>query len=763
MAINLPFGITIARDAPRAAIPDVTPAIPKRPEEIGEYDEVGAVGTSYYSGFLDQEEYNPDLRGEKAIEVFTKMRADGMVRGILRALTLPVRATTLQLDPSSDDELDTKIAQVVEKALLNMTGQTWDDFERQALMGGYTYGHAVFEPVYSTPDGEPNYVDVLGDGGKYLVPYKLAPRLQKSIYRWHIDRTGELRGIQQRVFVGTMDPKTEVAAGDTAGGFAYAASGSFHYIDIPVERLFVLSYDREGANYLGESVLRSAYQAWYYKSSFRRLQAIGFERHLAGVPYAITKQGISATEKAELLRTLSSIRTHEKSYALISEAQLANQANVGMHPFGFLEMPTLGSNARAMTEAIQYQDREMALTVIADFLSLGSGLGGNANVMSRDKTSYFFLALQGFAETFLDSLNRQVVRQIVDLNFPGVKQYPKARLMGLEAKDMDRLGRGIAQLIAAGGLTPDAEMENQLRDLFGLPLLPEDAEGKPIRPDPPAPAVVPGAAPAAGQVPPIKVSPSSGGGDYKSYADPTGADAAEALRLKAAQQMRDAADRLADEDDDYDPEEFTSEGHSILKDAFLGAFLLGARSFAGRSPAGVREKAAPWATLTADGQRPYLSSFAGDIATGDLSDAERAARAAQYAGQVWTGFQRGAVSAMGDNPRVIWHAEGDATTCELCADRDGEEYTEADLPGFPGEGDFGDLCEGAANCRCWLEDVGGSGSEELKEKPPAIVAEARCTLLTDRGTPCHRKVGTNVNVGATLYCPRCKDTFDVVA
>jgi len=58
---------------------------------------------------------------------------------------------------------------------------------------------------------------------------------------------------------------------------------------------------------------------------------------------------------------------------------------------------------------------------------------------------------------------------------------------------------------------------------------------------------------------------------------------------------------------------------------------------------------------------------------------------------------------------IIWHATDDEA-CDLCADRDGEEYTLDTLPCWPGDGGFGEFCDGAANCRCTLEYVNGDDS-----------------------------------------------------
>jgi len=68
------------------------------------------------------------------------------------------------------------------------------------------------------------------------------------------------------------------------------------------------------------------------------------------------------------------------------------------------------------------------------------------------------------------------------------------------------------------------------------------------------------------------------------------------------------------------------------------------------------------------------------------------------------------------NDTIIWHTNS-ADPCDLCADRDGEEYTIDTLPCWPGDGGFGEYCEGAANCQCTLEYVQGDGSSTTEDNP----------------------------------------------
>lgn len=105
-------------------------------------------------------------------------------------------------------------------------------------------------------------------------------------------------------------------------------------------------------------------------------------------------------------------------------------------------------------------------------------------------------------------------------------------------------------------------------------------------------------------------------------------------------------------------------------------------------------------------QMDYLRGFARDVRKGVLSDAQASARADLYGAPLNGAYSRGFIE--GGKERGVtgytWNTVGDDACCENCAPRDGVDYLVDELPGYPGEGDFGsELCLGGPACRCWLE------------------------------------------------------------
>ena len=72
-----------------------------------------------------------------------------------------------------------------------------------------------------------------------------------------------------------------------------------------------------------------------------------------------------------------------------------------------------------------------------------------------------------------------------------------------------------------------------------------------------------------------------------------------------------------------------------------------------------------------------------------------------------------------EQPRstIIWHVSDD-DPCPLCEERDGQAYTLDTLPCWPGDGGFDEFCEGAGNCKCYLEYLDPDDPESLTAGNP---------------------------------------------
>lgn len=95
-----------------------------------------------------------------------------------------------------------------------------------------------------------------------------------------------------------------------------------------------------------------------------------------------------------------------------------------------------------------------------------------------------------------------------------------------------------------------------------------------------------------------------------------------------------------------------------------------------------------------------------------------------------------------------WDASGEES-CEDCQGNEADGWIDVDETFSDGSDDI----PSHPNCTCVVTYRTSSLHEEDAAEP-VIIKVARCVQ-------CHRKLGEDVNVGARLHCPRCKDVVTV--
>lgn len=409
------------------------------------FEELGRTGTVFFNGLVGSTEYNPDLRGDRAIAAYDRMwRSDGQVRAIVTVCELPLIEATWYIKPASDSPLDVEVAQFIQDNLIGggMNRPWYETLKHQLTM--FRYGFAGSEKVYAYDEAE-NKIKLR----------KLAPRLARTIVRIFPNDNDEVDHVQQVVWVNADD----------------GSGGEYRYVDIPGARLLWVILDREGNDFFGNSLLRPAYQHWYFKTTLYKIDAIGCERQSMGVPYMVEPPDTNITEaqRAITRAALSSLHAHEKQFMLVP----------GGYQFGIAGVT---GQTKAVLPSIEHHDLQMSRSVLAQFLNLD---GGGSYALSKDGTSFFLQALKARGKIICEAFNTQVIRELVDLNFK-VDKYPTLDFEDLDTRSVNDLLLPLAHLMTAGGLTANTETENTIRRMLNFPDLPEDTPDNPLDPTTPA-------------------------------------------------------------------------------------------------------------------------------------------------------------------------------------------------------------------------------------------------------------------------------------
>jgi hypothetical protein len=248
---------------------DAAPPIPKPVREQG---------YAYPSGLqfwidLTQEE-TPELRWPLAPWVYDRMRRqDSQVGSTLRAVISPITRTQTRVNGRGcRDEVTEFVATNLGLPIVGAEDEdfteqlrgrdrfSWPAHKRLACLM-LPFGHSYFEQVYRYDE----------DTKKFRLR-KLAPRLPKSIAQVNVARDGGLISIQQW---------------DSGAAFANITSAGFSGgtgAPINVNRLVAYVLEREGGNWLGQSLLRTAYKNWLLKDRALRTWSQLIDRQGMGIP-----------------------------------------------------------------------------------------------------------------------------------------------------------------------------------------------------------------------------------------------------------------------------------------------------------------------------------------------------------------------------------------------------------------------------------------------------------------------------------------------
>lgn len=397
------------------------------------------------------------------------VRSDPVVRAALMMVMLPIAEATWTVEPAGSEPEDLAVAEFVRRACLEHLD--WSKVVWQAIPA--RYGHAILEESYEAVEWSLSVPDEEGEqqetpASTYWVPAAFQPRLGRTIWRWLVDSTGRLTDVvQQRI-----DP----------------ANGQYAEVTIPTSQLVVVVNEQEGDDYTGISVLRAAYRSWYTKEKLELIDAIAKERGGAGVFVGYVPDADWDSEADAMEDNLRALRANEESFLVLRTKDDGT---------GGQRVEALDMKASGMVDclpSLNYHVTQILWTVLAPWMNLGQG-GEGARATAETQDDPFYLGLGYMANAVASAFNRQMVPRLVGFNF-ATDRYPRLVCGEIRPLDVNGLVASIANLLTAGGIETDAELESALRSMLGLPekLITEDEEEPVEDPDeetPPAPPADP--------------------------------------------------------------------------------------------------------------------------------------------------------------------------------------------------------------------------------------------------------------------------------
>lgn len=418
--------------------------------------ELGSTGLKRAAGYVD-EEFLPQLRGRKSVQVFKEMSEnDPLIGSLLFTIDRLLRNVEWKVVPAGKTREDADAATFIEECMEDMS-HTWSDFISEAL-SCTIYGWSWHEIVYKRRGGQ--WTRDSKTRSKYsdgLIGIRKLPiRAQETLLRWAFDETGDVRAMIQ------------------------LAPPLYKTTPLPIERSLLFRYRHSKGSPEGVSMLRNAYRPWYMKKRLEEFEAIGVERDLAGLPIVkIPAEMLRAKPGTENAKTVEAFKKMVRSVRRDEQEgivfPMAYDQDTKQPLYSFELLGSGGGRAFSTDAIIKRYEERILMTVLADFILVGHQSVGSYS-LHTDKTGIFRTSLNSIANNIADVLNRHLLPRLFMANGWRPAALPTIVPTDVDSPDITQLAQFMQSLAGVGiNWFPDGDLENFIREAARLPQLDKDA------------------------------------------------------------------------------------------------------------------------------------------------------------------------------------------------------------------------------------------------------------------------------------------------
>lgn len=416
---------------------------------------LGTLGSDYAGWAVDLLEQVPALTFPLSVQTYSRMRTDPQISAILKAYTYPLRSATYAVSPKGcRDEV---VQFTADQWGLPVHGNNDDDGLGPARRRGVQWEDHLRLALLMLPFGFSPFAKWYDIGGSPLRARLggLDERLPQTISNIETDDAGNLVGVYQ---------------------------GGSNDI-IPAKNLLWYAHEREGSAYQGRSLIRECYGPWLLKHEMWRVLGQSSRRFGMGVPTVSAPPGSPPADVTA-------------AAAIASGYRAGDQSGIGL-PDGFkFDLTGLSGSVPDTLGFVRYLDGQIASSVLAEILNLDDSASGN-RALGDTVIGLLQMSWKATAKEITGPATRLNI-EIVDNNWG--EDEPVPQIICTDINRPEITSEAVAQLTAAGVLTPDLGMENDVRDRYNLPLIDDatrEAAKTPVVVTTPAPAAEPATNPQA--------------------------------------------------------------------------------------------------------------------------------------------------------------------------------------------------------------------------------------------------------------------------
>lgn len=393
-------------------------------------------------------QYNPSaLVSRQGLRIFDRMRNDDQIKAAMMLKKEAVLATPYTLEPPEGEQEDAQMQETIDFIKWNFDNMQSTLYA--ALLDCLTaldYGYSISEKIYTiaeTPWGDRITLDAL----KIKAPH---------FFQFVADEYGELKELKQsRSYLGTPDPR----------------------ISLPVNKFVIMTVQKEWGNWYGKSDLEAAYRPWVVKDNAYKWFAMFLERR--GIPpIFLLYDSRMSPQTVEVLKDV--VKNMQANTAGIIPT-MQNAKGDSTTDFWSPDAQSTRSGREVFTAAFKQFNTDIARALLMPGL-LGITPDEKEGSYARSKVQFdVFLMTTTFLRAFLadEIIQEQIIKPIVDLNYPGYGKYPVFGWEPLTEEIRNDLLNTWAALVKAGAMITTPEDAAHIREELKFPESEESPEEEP--------------------------------------------------------------------------------------------------------------------------------------------------------------------------------------------------------------------------------------------------------------------------------------------
>ena len=416
---------------------------------------------------------NPDpIVRVKSLKIYREMLQDDQVKVCSEIRKQARLSSTWDISPGKDNDTRAEeMADFIKDCLNRMRGTFEDDLYQiySAIDYGFSISEKVFEVIEKGKWAGKIGLRAIKTREPFNYDFKVDPHgnMLGIIYTGisSEDRPiNDARTLQPGYFPGvTMRPPNNSLASLMPGNSQTSNWGTISN-PFPPEKFIVYSYNMTFGNWYGKSDLAAAFKWWIMKKHGSKFWAVWLERYASPFIWAQYKRDAGLKKSA-----LDAIDDFIRNLSTRQGVRVSDAIEIKTVEFG-------GQGFKSYEQAIEAYNRYISHAILVPNLigfsgsqGSGSSKGGGSYALGRKQFDAF--------EWMLDKLGRdtaetivgdQIIKQLIDLNFPDVEEdeYPRFIFTSVDDETIDIRSKIITLLAQNNLLNPDEEW---VREFMTLP------------------------------------------------------------------------------------------------------------------------------------------------------------------------------------------------------------------------------------------------------------------------------------------------------